>query len=171
MRWQWSLVTNNTPNRAALCPVTTVIASGLVTCYTYAVAAMEVAVRVGKHLRSRRMPWQALCHILNQRGFTNGIRVLVLGRSTLTLEWGSAKHPERTSATHVAKTSVTQRNHEPVSSMKRTAAVSWSSTHVARGCMRLVCVDGQHDQVLVGELASACVRLEALPLAEHLPFA
>ena len=104
---------------------------------------MEVAVRVGKHFRSRRMPWQALCHILNQRGFTNGIRVLVLGRSTLTLEWGSAKHPERTSATHVAKASVTQRNHEPVSSMKRTAAVSWysfrscwSRIHAAGLCRR-----------------------------------
>ena len=75
------------------------------------------------------------------------------------------------SKTPIAKTSVTQRNHEPVSSMKRTAAVSRSSIHVARGCMRLACVDGQHDQVLVGELASACVGLEALPLAELLPFA
>ena len=37
---------------------------------------------------------QALCHVLNHRGFTNGIRVCVLGNSPLMLEWGSAKkHP------------------------------------------------------------------------------
>ena len=74
-----------------------VISSGLVTCDTYVVAATEVAVHVGKHLRSRRMPWQTLRHVLNQRGFRNRIGVPVLQRSTLTLQWGSVKHPKRAS--------------------------------------------------------------------------
>ena len=45
----------------------TVIASGLFSCDTYAVAAMEVAIRVGKHLRPRRITSRASLLVCNYR--------------------------------------------------------------------------------------------------------